>query len=191
LLAVTARREVDLSRSPLLVRAYYAINARLPVFQHALIGRGVIVLSADGRSRFDRFPDVMADDLFLDSLFTPAEKREVDSVHAWIAAPRRTRDLVRRLVRVRRGNAALRGALRSRRDFHGAGRRRMRMSWLSDVLLHNPALMPAAACYVVITTAAAILAKRPLQSGMSWGRDESSRTSEDEISNAGMTFGQR
>ena len=72
--AVTARREVDVSRSPVLVRSYYAINSRLPVFRDSLFGRGVIALSADGRGRFGQFPDVIADDLFLDSLFTAAEK---------------------------------------------------------------------------------------------------------------------
>jgi glycosyltransferase involved in cell wall biosynthesis len=55
-LAATARREIDLSRSPLLVRSYFAINSRLPVFRDALIGRGIIALSAEGRGRFGRFP---------------------------------------------------------------------------------------------------------------------------------------
>ena len=57
LLAVTARREVDTSHSPLLVSAYFAINSRLPVFRNALIGCGVIALSAKGRKRFGQFPD--------------------------------------------------------------------------------------------------------------------------------------
>lgn len=173
-LAVTAKRQVDVSRSPRPVRAYYAINARLPVFKNALIGRGVIALSAEGRSRFDRFPDVMADDLFLDSIFADAEKREVDAVATVVAAPRRTTDLVRRLARVRRGNASLRAALPARRDSRGAGRRRGRMSWLTDVVLRDPVLAPAALWYVTITLVAVILAKRSPQ-GTAWGRDNSTR----------------
>ena len=39
-----------------------------------------------------------------------AEKREVVTVVSAVAAPRRTRDLVRRLSRVRAGNAAMRAA---------------------------------------------------------------------------------
>ena len=93
-LAATVRREVDVSRSPLLVRAYFAINSRLPVFQRSLFGRGVIALSEEGRARFQNFPDVVADDLFLDSLFSTAEKVVVDSVSSRVMAPRRTRDLV-------------------------------------------------------------------------------------------------
>jgi glycosyltransferase involved in cell wall biosynthesis len=188
-LAAAPRRELDVSRSPLLVRAYYAINSRLPVFQNALFGRGVIALSAAGRSRFDRFPDVVADDLFLDSLFTTAEKREVGSVSARIAAPRRTRDLLRRLVRVRRGNASMRAA-RSPAPAQtqaqtGSVRPAARTSWLRDVALRNPALIPAAACYAAITVAASVLARLPQRSGPAWGRDDSSRQGDHQLSGTG------
>jgi glycosyltransferase involved in cell wall biosynthesis len=173
-LAVTARREVDVSRSSLLVRWYYAINSRLPVFQDALFGRGVIALSAEGRGRFDRFPDVVADDLFLDSLFTAAEKREVGSVSTRVAAPRRVRDLLRCSVRVRRGNASMRAALAAAGSSYGAGRGAAWTSWLREVALRDPALIPAAACYGVITLTACVLARFPQRPG-AWGRDDSSR----------------
>lgn len=172
-LAATARRELDLSRSPLLVRAYYAISSRLPAFQNALFGRGVVALSAEGRARFGRFPDVVADDLFLDSLFSAAEKREVGSVSSRVAVPRRTSALVRRLVRVRRGNAAL----RAQAAVAGAGvRGTARTSWLRDVALRDPALLPAAACYAGITLLAAGLARLPAQPAGAWGFDNSSRS---------------
>ena len=129
------------------------------------------MLSAGGRGRFGRFPDVIADDLFLDSLFTAGEKREVDSVSVRIAAPRRTRDLLRRLTRVRRGNAGMRATLPGRRGVRGGAR----TSWLRDVTLRNPALIPAATCYAGITLTAAILARLPQRPGDTWGRDDSSR----------------
>ena len=110
MLAVTPRRHVNVSHSPLLVRYCCTISTRLPVYQNALFGRGVIALSAEGRGRFGRFPEVTADDLFLDSLFTVDEKREIGSAAVQIDAPRRTRDFMRRLVRVRRGTASLRAA---------------------------------------------------------------------------------
>jgi glycosyltransferase involved in cell wall biosynthesis len=184
-LAAAPRRELDVSRSPLLVRAYYVINSRLPVFQNALFGRGVVALSAAGRSRFDRFPDVVADDLFLDSLFTTAEKREVGSVSARIAAPRRTRDLLRRLVRVRRGNASMRAARRTAPAQAGSVRPAARTSWLRDVALRNPSLIPAAACYVAITVTASVLARLPQRSGPTWGRDDSSRQGDHQLSGSG------
>jgi glycosyltransferase involved in cell wall biosynthesis len=174
-LAAAPRRELDVSRSPLLVRAYCAINSRLPVFQNTLFGRGVIALSAEGRGRFDQFPDLVADDLFLDSLFVAAEKRQVDSVSARVAAPRRTLDLLRRLARVRRGNASMRAAPAAGGGARGEVRRAARMSWLRDVALPNPALIPAATCYAAITVTASVLARLPQRPVGAWGRDNSSR----------------
>jgi hypothetical protein len=202
-LAVTSRRELDLSGSPMLVRAYYAISSRLPAFQNALFGRGIVALSAEGRGRFDRFPDVVADDLFLDSLFTAAEKREVRSVSSRIAAPRRTADLVRRLTRVRRGNASLRaGSAQAGAGSAQAGpaaqagsgarvRRAARTSWLRDVALRNPALLPAAACYAGITILAASLARLPWQPGGGWARDDSSRVADHQPGVVGAADGRR
>lgn len=171
-LAAVPRRRLDLVGRPLLVRAYYAIHSRLPVFRHALFGRGVIALSAAGRARFDEFPEVIADDLFLDSQFAPHEKREVAQVESVVATPLRTTDLVRRLTRVRSGNAALRAGSGG----HGTPRVRpaARLSWLRDVVLPKPWLAPAAVCYVTITVIAALLAKSRSRS-TTWGRDESSR----------------
>jgi glycosyltransferase involved in cell wall biosynthesis len=170
--AVVPRRELDVAGRPLLVRAYYAINARMPVYDRALFGRGVIALSEAGRARFDAFPDVVADDLYLDSLFSREEKRQVDSVAARIATPRRTRDLVRRLTRVRSGNASIRAS---------AGvRPAARSSWLRDVVLPRPWLAPAGICYAAITVVAAAKARRSPATGARWGRDESSRSSREE-----------
>jgi hypothetical protein len=79
-LAAVPRRRVDVAGRPRAVRAYLAINSRLPAFQNGLVGRGMIALSEGGRERFDAFPIMLADDLFLDSLFSPAEKTIVDSL---------------------------------------------------------------------------------------------------------------
>jgi glycosyltransferase involved in cell wall biosynthesis len=172
--AAVPRRELDLTGRPTPVRAFYAINSRLPVYRDGLFGRGLIALSEAGRARFDEFPNQIADDLFLDSLFTSEEKVEVATVTTRIATPRRTRDLVRRLVRVRRGNAAMR---RAAAEGVVAARVRpaARFSWLSDVVLPRPWLAPAAACYVTITVAAAFAARRAARRGYGWERDDSSR----------------
>jgi glycosyltransferase involved in cell wall biosynthesis len=169
LLAAVPSRKLDVVARPVLVRAYYAINRRLPAFRHSLFGRGAIALSAAGRARFDTFPAMTADDLFLDGLFGPGEKREIEGVTSLVSTPRRTRDLIRRLVRVRAGNAAMRAV-------NPNVRAPVRSSWLRDVVLPRPWLAPAAACYVGITLIAAIGAKRQLRAGVQgWGRDESSR----------------
>jgi glycosyltransferase involved in cell wall biosynthesis len=154
LVAVPSRR-LELDGRPLLVRAFYAVQRWLPVFQEGLFGAGLIALSRAGRERFTEFPDVIADDLFLDSLFTGAERLRLPQVATSVATPMRTRDLVRRLVRVRRGNAALRSAGVSGH----AVRPSDRWSWLRDVVVPRPWLLPAATVYVVLTAWAALLAR--------------------------------
>jgi glycosyltransferase involved in cell wall biosynthesis len=169
LVAVPSRR-LELDGRPLLVRAYYAIQRWLPVFDEGLFGRGLVALSMAGRERFTEFPEVMADDLFLDSLFTGAERLRLPEVATSVATPMRTRDLVRRLARVRRGNAALRSA-----GVPGhAVRPSDRWSWLRDVVVPRPWLAPAATVYVVLTAWAALLARRT-RDAASLGRDASRR----------------
>jgi hypothetical protein len=91
----------------------------------------------------------------------------VRQVAASVATPLRTGDLVRRLVRVRAGNASLRAAA-------PGVRQASRLSWLRDVVLRRPWLAPAAVCYVSLTLIAALLARgRGRQ--RAWGRDDSSR----------------
>jgi glycosyltransferase involved in cell wall biosynthesis len=173
-LAASPRRILDTTGRPILIRAYYTINRRLPAFRDALFGRGAIVLSQAGRARFDRFPNLMADDLFLDSLFQVGEKREIAMVTTVVAAPRRTRDLLRRLSRVRAGNAAMRATATQ-------VRRARRASWLVDVVLPRPWLLPAGVCYAALTVAAGLAARRT-STQRNWGRDESSRTPEEVVS---------
>ena len=175
-LAAAPRRRLDTTGRPLLVRAYYAINGRHPAYRGALFGRGAISLNGAGRARFGPFPEVIADDLFLDSVYGPAEKREVAEVATVVATPRRTADLLRRLGRVRAGNSTLRAT-------GPHVRQARRTSWLVDVVLPRPWLLPAGACYAGLTLLAALAARRPaVRNG--WGRDESSRAPGDESSRA-------
>ena len=176
-LAAVPARQLDLSGRPVAVRAYFAINSRLPAIRSGLLGRGMIMLSEEGRSRFAEFPLMVADDLFLDSLFSDTEKCTVESVVVTVATPRRTRDLVRRLIRVRRGNAALRAACRDGM-LSAEIRPASRLSWLRDVVAPHPWLFPAALLYLSLTTWAALWAKVTPRS-QEWGRDESSRGGSD------------
>ncbi|WP_239123304.1 glycosyltransferase family 2 protein [Rhizocola hellebori] len=166
-LAVTPRRELNTKGRSVVVRGFYAINSRLPIFKDALFGRGVIAVSRAGRERFGVFPEQMADDLFLDSRFTSAEKREVNTVVSHVETPKRTRDLLRVQTRVRAGNARLRAIDASTRP-------PARSSWLTEVLLPKPWLLPAAVAYLTVTLIAAHRAKRAKANH--WGRDESTRT---------------
>ena len=89
LLAATARREIDVTHSPALFAHTTRSILGCQSSRNSLIGRGVIALSAEGRGRFGRFPDLVADDLFLDPLYMASEKREIDSVTVRVAAPER------------------------------------------------------------------------------------------------------
>jgi glycosyltransferase involved in cell wall biosynthesis len=172
-LAAVPRRRIDTTDRPIPVRAYYAINERLPAFRKGLFGRGMITLSEAGRSRFDDFPSMIADDLFVDSLFSEPEKTEVSDVEVVVEAPYRTRDLLARLIRVRRGNAQMRASSRSG-EIELSVRPSDRWAWLRDVVLSEPRLAFAAIPYVAITLLAGVLARR--KTGARWGRDESTRT---------------
>jgi glycosyltransferase involved in cell wall biosynthesis len=174
-LAVVPRRHLQTRGRPWPVKAYCAINERLPVFQNGLFGRGVIALSREGRSRFETFPDMIADDLFLDSLYSDDEKAEASGVVISVEAPYTTRNLLRRLVRVRRGNAEMRAAAAA-----GALPVRVRSeekwAWLTTVVAREPRLLPAAVPYVILTVVAALLARQGRGGATSWGRDLSTRS---------------
>ncbi len=172
--AAVPTRQLQLTGRPWPVRAYFTINQRLPVYRDGLFGRGVIALSTRGRTRFGRFPDVIADDLFLDSIFDDSEKVRLD-VTVEVATPRRLGQLIRRLTRVRRGNTALRLA-----DRGGMIGRTVRpadhWAWLRDVVLPEPRLAPAGVVYAAITVIAAGLARSGSRQGTAWISDSSSRS---------------
>jgi glycosyltransferase involved in cell wall biosynthesis len=89
------------------VRSYYRARCRVPAVMSSLWGAGAYGLSAAGRSRFGDFPDVVADDLWVDRLFDRREVEIVGGAAVVVAVPRRTRDLVRTLRRTYRGKAEM------------------------------------------------------------------------------------
>jgi glycosyltransferase involved in cell wall biosynthesis len=174
-LAAVPRRQVNTVGRSWPVRGYFAIQQRLPVFREGLFGRGMIAVSAEGRARFGEFPSLIADDLFLDSQFGADEKAEAAGVEVVVETPHTTRDLLRRLVRVRRGNAQMRAASQTG-EVGATVRSSDRGAWLRDVVAPQPILIFAAIPYVSITLLAALLARRPAKPSQAWGRDESTRT---------------
>ncbi|NPC97937.1 glycosyltransferase family 2 protein [Nocardioides sp. zg-DK7169] len=174
LVAVPARH-LETRGRPWPVRGYTAIHRRLPAFEEGLFGRGMIAVSQAGRARFDAFPEVVADDLFLDSLFGASERVQVPEVTTTVQTPLRTADLSRRLARVRRGNAALRDRVQT--EGTGTVRDADRWSWLRDVVVPRPWLAPAALVYVALSARAALEARHQRGGAApAWGRDESTRT---------------
>lgn len=89
------------------VAAYYRVWERMPYGSGSLPG-GLYALSSDGRARFGAFPDIIADDLFVQSLFRPQERKRVHTASFLVHPPRTVRALVQTQARARLGNAELR-----------------------------------------------------------------------------------
>lgn len=171
IVAAVPDRRLDLADRPWLVRAHSRIHERLPLFRDALFGRGVVALSEAGRARFDAFPDVVADDLFLDGLYAPQEKAHLSEVTVTVPTSRSAQELLHRLVRVRRGSAALRAAGASG-QVAGTVRPAQRVAWLRDVVAHDPRLLPSGLAYAALNVGAAVRARGSDPRSLAWGRVE-------------------
>ena len=172
-LVAVPSRHLELAGRPLVVRAYYAVQRHLPAFESGLFGRGLVALSREGRDRFGTFPEQVADDLFLDSLFTTDERVRLPGLTTSVETPLRVRDLLDRLTRVRRGNAALRRG-RPRRDGTRRCGRPTAGRGCATSSSRGPGWHRPGVVYVAVTLVAERRARRTAGS-TTWGRDESSR----------------
>ena len=105
--ALAARPPIkyDIEHSSPLVRSYYRARAGVPAVMGSLWGAGAYGLSEAGRARFVQYPDVVADDLFVDQHFHRRELEIVSAPPVIVSAPRRTADLLRILRRTYQGNS--------------------------------------------------------------------------------------
>ncbi|MGC5628596.1 WecB/TagA/CpsF family glycosyltransferase [Georgenia sp. Z1344] len=91
------------------VTAYYRARRRLPSTSAAIWGAGVFGLSEAGHARIGSFPDVTADDYFVDQAFDDDEKVVVAAPPVPVRTPRDVASLLRVLRRQHRGPAEQRG----------------------------------------------------------------------------------
>jgi glycosyltransferase involved in cell wall biosynthesis len=154
------------------VRSYYRARSQVPALLKSLWGAGVYGLSEAGRSRFDAFPDVVADDLWVDRQFAPGEIEIVDCEPVVVAVPRRARDLVRVLRRTYRGKAETAGV-----DPHDRARKTTlsTLEQLRRLAAGGPSAALDAATYAAFAVSARLALAAPL-TGARWERDDSSRT---------------
>ena len=150
------------------VRSYYRARGRLGEAHAHLWGAGVYALSRAGRERFVDFPDVMADDLFVDTLFGPDETVVVDTDPVIVHTPVDVRSLLKVLHRVYAGNREL-------SSVPGLGRQPTTARTLRDLIMtgRSPAHVVDALVYVSIVLVARV-SYRWAASG--WSRDDSSRS---------------
>lgn len=103
-LAARPDRVFDSSRSSFLVKRYYRCRSRVPMLNASLWGAGVYALNCAGLERIGSFPDLAADDLWLDLQFSSAEYRVVPTVPAIVTAPADVKHLTHTLKRIYRTN---------------------------------------------------------------------------------------
>ncbi len=96
------RAVVDFNASDPFVRAYYRVWTQLPYFREAMVGSGVYAFSKLGRSRFGKFPEIVADDEYARRMVSPAERKSSKGTFR-ISAPRTIQSLLAVNSRVRAG----------------------------------------------------------------------------------------
>lgn len=90
-----------------LVRSYYDIWQRLPYVREGMVGVGVYALSEQGRRRFDKFPDLIADDGYVRALFQPHERTAVPGCWSEVRSPKNLEGLIKIKTRSRKGRYQL------------------------------------------------------------------------------------
>jgi glycosyltransferase involved in cell wall biosynthesis len=166
------RLRVDLDGRPWSVRAYYRIWTMLPYAHEGHLGSGCYAVSEAGRRRFDRFPDLIADDLFVPGLFSEDERVTVLDHEFVQPAPRSRKSLVQRRIRAAAGTVQYRAQGPAAAVERG---RHAKRPWAAVGL--DPRLWPAAVAYLSIWLEARLGAARKLRRGALdvWERDESTR----------------
>lgn len=160
----------DLSGASWVVRRFYDAYTRTPYVESGLIGLGVYGLSEAGRRRFETFPDLTGDDLFVQRLFSDSER--VTSPGTFVVrTPRTTPDLVRVRTRTSQGNAQLAGVGTGEVDATRTTSYTLRA--LAQLAIRDLRRAPAVAVYVAVMAAARANARRV--SNDTWLRDDSSR----------------
>jgi glycosyltransferase involved in cell wall biosynthesis len=172
-LVAAPRPRVDLSGCGPAARLYFTVWSRLGYVREHVVGSGCYALSAAGRARFGTFPDLVADDLFVYSLFRAEERVNPGGASFVIRPPRTIRGTLDRRTRIVFGNLQLRAATGRVPD--------VPPPTPPQVLATHPWLAPATAVYLLVNFVAARRARARLVAGraVGWHRDESRRVVRD------------
>jgi hypothetical protein len=160
----------DTSSSSWAVRRFYRARAQIPAVMGSLWGAGMYALSAEGRGRFDEFPLLVADDLFVDRLFRAEEIDIVDTAPVVVVASASAAGLLASFRRTFRGNRAI-------GDLAGTGRpgTRATVRDLGRLARRGPAELVDAGVYAAVVVWARALAWGHSRTSRVWERDDTSR----------------
>lgn len=171
-LAASPVLRMDYSSASWFVKSYYEIWQQLPYVKEGMIGTGVFALSEKARKRFPEFPDVIADDGFVRSLFTCSERVSIAHCYCLVSSPINMNGLIKIKTRSRLGRYEL------AEKFPDLLQNEKKSYWAGSIKLlckgHNWFKLPI---YLYVNILTRIRAKRYIQkNGFSgWERDESSR----------------
>lgn len=171
--ALAARPPIkyDTERSSALVRSYYRARTEIPAVMNSVWGAGAYGLSEKGRARFTSYPDVIADDLFVDQHFRPDEIEIVNTTPVTVAVPRQSADLLRILRRTYLGNSENR--LRPSDEKEKEAKTSSTVRDLMRFARSGPANATDAAVYAAMAALARLTVMISPPSG--WERDNGSR----------------
>ncbi|MGX5772054.1 glycosyltransferase family 2 protein [Microbacterium trichothecenolyticum] len=168
------RLHVDTSAASWLVRQHYRIWELSDYRRRGHIGSGVYAMTRDGRDRFGDWPDVIADDRFVQQLFAPGERATLAGHTFTVRSAADMRAHLRRSVRIARGNRELPDRVQHEdAERPTAGSR----GGLARRVAARPRLWVPFAVYCVSWTLPNVLARRDIARARTstWNRDDTSR----------------
>lgn len=167
---VAAPRVVfDISRASWAVRCFFDVFEKLPYATNGLVGLGVYAVSREGRARFERFPELTADDLFVQQWFRADERLETSGTFR-VSVPQRLRDLVAVRTRGVTGKTELAELDITPHPLSEVSSSTVRA--FAAIIRRDPRMAVAVAVYVGVTFASRARAR---SADGHWLRDESSR----------------
>ena len=98
---------IDTSHSSWIVRTYYKVWLNLPYIKEGVIATCSYIITEEGRSRFEKFPDVINDDGFIRCNFWNKEISNIPDAEIYIRAPKDIYSLIKIKSRARLGNMQL------------------------------------------------------------------------------------
>jgi hypothetical protein len=169
-LAARAPLVYDTSSSSRVVRRFYRARAQVPAVMGSLWGAGMYALSAEGRRRFDEFPLLVADDLFVDRLFRAEDIGIVDTAPVVVVASATAAGLLASFRRTFRGNRAIGDLAATERP--GT---RATVADLGRLARRGPTELVDAGVYAAVVIWARARAWGRSRTSRVWERDDTSR----------------
>jgi glycosyltransferase involved in cell wall biosynthesis len=169
-LACAPLPELDLTGASWLIRRVHLVHEQLVGPDRGLAGAGAYVLSERGHARVFPLPEVVSDDGWVHSAFTPAERVVVGQARSVVRPALTGAAYLRRRVRVRVGNRQLTELGRPL----APGRRRLRT--LGRLIARRLVSPLDVACYLAVLATERVVTRVRRSGGeVSWATDTSSR----------------